>query len=239
MTIFAPPISIPLHKIDDTRDPSKVIGTLTLSAGGAFQSAETGQRVTIEEGDSDRLHLYTGDSFEAIPGSLRASVSGSGSTRTLQSTLFSPPTTGDSDGVTLVVRSESNDDSTFAPGVVFGYAGGSTQDPEFHLQNDFHLMVDDLGTVTAPAIGIGTNGDDGIFSPTDGQLGITLAGALTVRHEATRTNFDAGAMRYITIPVKTDTGDPASPRNGDLYVNTQDNKVRLFAESAWRDLATW
>ncbi len=41
------------------------------------------------------------------------------------------------------------------------------------------------------------------------------------------------------LPVKTTTGDPASPSEGDMYVNTFDNAVRVFADAAWRDLATW
>jgi hypothetical protein len=41
------------------------------------------------------------------------------------------------------------------------------------------------------------------------------------------------------LPIKTTTGDPSSPREGDIYVNTQDNKIRCYADGAWRDLATW
>jgi hypothetical protein len=43
----------------------------------------------------------------------------------------------------------------------------------------------------------------------------------------------------IQIPVKTDTGDPSSPVEGQMYVNTQDNKIRVYADAAWRDLVTW
>ena len=41
------------------------------------------------------------------------------------------------------------------------------------------------------------------------------------------------------LPVKTTTGNPASPSEGDLYVNTFDNALRLFADAAWRDVVTW
>jgi hypothetical protein len=34
-------------------------------------------------------------------------------------------------------------------------------------------------------------------------------------------------------------GDPASPVDGQIYVNTYDNKVRVYADGAWRNLATW
>ncbi len=43
----------------------------------------------------------------------------------------------------------------------------------------------------------------------------------------------------IVLFVKTDTGDPASPVEGLIYVNTSDNKVRVYADAAWRDLAAW
>lgn len=43
----------------------------------------------------------------------------------------------------------------------------------------------------------------------------------------------------LILPVKTTTGDPASPVEGQIYVNTSDNKVRVYADGAWRDLATW
>lgn len=43
----------------------------------------------------------------------------------------------------------------------------------------------------------------------------------------------------LVLPVKTDTDDPASPVEGQIYVNTYDNKVRVYADGDWRDLATW
>jgi len=42
-----------------------------------------------------------------------------------------------------------------------------------------------------------------------------------------------------TLPIKDDTGDPADPVEGQIYVNTSDNKVRVYADAAWRDLVTW
>ena len=50
---------------------------------------------------------------------------------------------------------------------------------------------------------------------------------------------DKVTMGTLVLPVKTDTGDPASPVEGQIYVNTADNKVRVYADGAWRDLATW
>ena len=41
------------------------------------------------------------------------------------------------------------------------------------------------------------------------------------------------------IVVKTTTGNPANPFEGQVYINTFDNAMRAFADGAWRDLATW
>jgi hypothetical protein len=44
---------------------------------------------------------------------------------------------------------------------------------------------------------------------------------------------------FFGLPVKTTTGDPASPAEGYIYVNTFDNKVRLYADATWRDVLSW
>ena len=43
----------------------------------------------------------------------------------------------------------------------------------------------------------------------------------------------------LVLPVKTTAGDPASPTEGQIYVNSFDNKVKVYADGAWRDLTTW
>lgn len=42
----------------------------------------------------------------------------------------------------------------------------------------------------------------------------------------------------LTSGAKTTTGDPAS-REGMIYWNTIDNAIRMFADGAWRTLASW
>jgi hypothetical protein len=41
------------------------------------------------------------------------------------------------------------------------------------------------------------------------------------------------------IILKSDTGDPAQVHEGLMCINTYDNKVKIYAEGAWRQLATW
>ncbi len=64
------------------------------------------------------------------------------------------------------------------------------------------------------------------------------------RYGGTHTNIDGDGNasfngEYIKLPVKTNAGDPTSPADGWLYVNTNDNKISVYADGAWRDLATW
>ena len=42
----------------------------------------------------------------------------------------------------------------------------------------------------------------------------------------------------VVLPVKTTTGDP-SGQEGQMYVNTADNALRLYADSAWRTVVSW
>ena len=55
-----------------------------------------------------------------------------------------------------------------------------------------------------------------------------------------RLDLDQG-LTYLRLPVKTSTGDPTAgtPANGDLYLNTADNKLQFYADGAWRTASTW
>ncbi len=73
------------------------------------------------------------------------------------------------------------------------------------------------------------SGDQIIWELTNGETEI-------MRLNTTRLDISA---TFLQLPVKTTTGDPSSPANGDTYVNTFDNKIRCYADGVWRDLATW
>jgi hypothetical protein len=72
-------------------------------------------------------------------------------------------------------------------------------------------------------------------------------GGISPTTDRTVTVPDAsGTLEYtghqhplLILPIKATTGDPGSPSEGQIYVNTFDNKVRVYADAAWRDLATW
>jgi len=41
------------------------------------------------------------------------------------------------------------------------------------------------------------------------------------------------------VVIKTDTGNTANPHEGLIEINTFDNKVYIYADAGWRQLATW
>ena len=103
--------------------------------------------------------------------------------------------------------------------------------PLLYIQQAYFTSNLDL-TASLPYMGI----SDAVFDiVTDGnidhQIIVNTAGDYVAINFSTIPKF--------LIPVKTTTGDPASPDEGQLYVNTFDNKVRCYAGGAWRDLATW
>lgn len=55
------------------------------------------------------------------------------------------------------------------------------------------------------------------------------------------TYLDGKALKsyFCRVIYKTTTGSPTSYKEGDVEINTADNKVRIRADGAWRQLATW
>lgn len=41
------------------------------------------------------------------------------------------------------------------------------------------------------------------------------------------------------LVIKTTTGDPTEADEGTLAINTVDSTVKIYADSAWRQLASW
>jgi hypothetical protein len=72
----------------------------------------------------------------------------------------------------------------------------------------------------------------------DGDLILYNTSGIQLRFKADGSGTELGGT-YVQLPVKGTTGDPSSPSDGWMYVNTTDNKVRVYADGSWRDLATW
>ena len=113
---------------------------------------------------------------------------------------------------------------------------GTGMDPEFRIQNTIPLITDgDIQLAAGGSVGFGTSYDDAIHQTSDGVLEIEIATSSVATVDSDGINATGG----LTLPVKTDTGDPAGVAEGYVYVNTFDNKIRVYADAAWRDLATW
>lgn len=68
-------------------------------------------------------------------------------------------------------------------------------------------------------------------------LGVSSAGSLTIPANQTIT---FGTQTFRPPETKTDTGDYASGNwEGRMVINTFDNTFKVYAEGAWRSLATW
>jgi len=47
------------------------------------------------------------------------------------------------------------------------------------------------------------------------------------------------AATGLQVEVKSTTGHPSSPTEGQLYANSTDNVVSIYVDGAWRDLGAW
>lgn len=127
-----------------------------------------------------------------------------------------------------------NVSNTIASSTMIGY--GSTARMTFLLSGNSGLNTttprgnfDVLSTSVQMRL---TYTDNSVYTDfqtaSDGDLAITPTG------DRVHSN-----STFFKLPVKATTGDPSSPEDGDVYVNTFDNKARLYADGAWRDLTTW
>lgn len=66
---------------------------------------------------------------------------------------------------------------------------------------------------------------------------INGAAGYTGLHKMTETTATKEIVPGVIL--KTNTGSPSNPYEGLIEINTFDNKVRMYADAGWRQLATW
>jgi len=120
----------------------------------------------------------------------------------------------------------------------------------FGIAGSEHVRIDNLGNV-----GIGTMNPTsrlhlaaGTATASTAPLKLTPTGAVllttpelgAIECNTTNLYYTRVSDREIipTVITKTDTGDPTGAE-GILSINTFDNNVKIFADGAWRTLATW
>ena len=96
-----------------------------------------------------------------------------------------------------------------------------------------------LGTNAALVLGL-KGGTAPVTAPADlvqlweGDIGAAAGkGSLLMMSES-----GTGVQTVVGVLIKTDTGDPAQVHEGLMQINTFDNKIKMYAEGAWRQLAT-
>jgi len=97
-----------------------------------------------------------------------------------------------------------------------------------------------FGTSAAKVLGMGA-GTAPTTAPADmAQMwvaDINGAAGYAGLHKRTETTNLAEVVPGVVI--KTNTGSPANPYEGLMEINTFDNKINMYADAAWRQLATW
>ncbi|KKN21774.1 hypothetical protein LCGC14_0922000 [marine sediment metagenome] len=84
------------------------------------------------------------------------------------------------------------------------------------------------------SFGVGGGGEETVFNDRSYDVDFRIEGD-TVDDVF---KVDAGEDKVIIGGPKSTTGDPTG-QEGMLYINTFDNAVRMYADGAWRSLATW
>lgn len=95
----------------------------------------------------------------------------------------------------------------------------------------------EYGSAATPTFSFLLMTDAGIFRSGTDRIGLAVGGSQMVDFGPTRVSIYN--TDFLKVPIKNSTGDPSSPVNGDIYVNTVDNKARVYCDSAWHDMAAW
>ncbi len=91
------------------------------------------ERILLQTG---RIRGYTGDSEETSSSIIKTAVNGSGDSRTLQMTFWTPSFLDDDGASFFTAHSASFDDSTTPPGWSFGDSSVSTQRAHIFVKDD-------------------------------------------------------------------------------------------------------
>jgi hypothetical protein len=172
-------------------------GDIEMTTGGAFRSAASGNRVEITNGETDRIHIYTGDGDEGLSARLRTFVQGTdGTTKTLQVALWAPAYSA-SGGAVIRLTSESEND-TIPPRVTVDYEGASALRPEFRLDADaYRLILSAAGDAAEPDLTFAGDSNTGIYRSAADVIGLASAGAEAARFSNVRS-FLTGARNDTT-----------------------------------------
>jgi len=87
-----------------------------------------------------------------------------------------------------------------------------------------------VGTAAAPDFTFNGDSNTGMYRNAANQVGFSCSGSLAMALTATGPVF--------TSAIKASSGDPTGTE-GMLTINTSDSAIKIYADGAWRTLATW
>lgn len=254
-------------EIRGTLSTNTITGNLTMDGTGRIRTASSGERVELTDAGIeffDSTGTAQGVIVANTSGFLGLGKSGGGiinlgpryqaEANGATDTIFAIRSVGTADLFQMIKTGTDTADLTLGAGNLIMDAGDLTlTNGDLELANgnatiDGSLLLQDAGVTEWTMLANTSDNfelrdDDGtariqvnqtgsmFFRKDNGDVQITLSG--------TRVNLNGAGTTFVQLPVKSTTGDPSSPADGDMYVNTFDNTVRVFADTAWRDLATW
>ncbi|REK35574.1 MAG: hypothetical protein DWQ20_06005 [Actinobacteria bacterium] len=225
-------------------ETSTISGDLTLDGTGAVRTDSSGQRVEL---DSNGIRWFNSDTDYA------ADVVADDTDLTIRTVgdVFSSGTNNkgavrlEASNHALAILGEASDVVDSASTILelsawddlqLRFSGGDSGVAELQLANDgrYGWTADTDTYMHRDA------GGQIAFTCNDDRMVLINQNALVVLDQSNNAVMGLrGEDGVIDLPVKTTTGDPSSPNDGWMYVNTADNAVRVYADGAWRDLATW
>jgi hypothetical protein len=115
------------------------------------------------------------------------------------------------------------------------------------LLADLAYSTDDyIGTLVDPVEddgGVITERNEGfVVAYEDSDASLELHIQITNNHTVAKTYAFEITYEIVSpylVVTKATTGDPATADEFTILINTYDNKVKIWADGAWRQLATW
>jgi hypothetical protein len=206
-------------------------GTVTLLSTGAFRTHDSGNRVELINSASGTGYAawYSGGAKELNPAAIATTYDAVNDAISFK--IFGPQDTDNATTDGGILWSNSGNHPTHPGWVLDPFAG------DFWLAAGQFFVQD--GSAAAPSFSFEDDPDSGMYmTATANTPGFSAGGTKRWQYDTTRMDLNQN-LTFLTLPVKTTTGHPSSPQEGDMYVNTFSNDVWCYADAAWRALASW
>lgn len=124
----------------------------------------------------------------------------------------------------------SNSGGTILQAVVNGTPGWYFFSDDLITPSGAGRILSGGGSISAPGYAFSGLGNYGLYGSASG-TGVAHGGVAVIEGTATTVKFPSS--------LKSDTGDPGTPAEGQLTCNTFDNACKIYVDAGWRTLVTW